>query len=272
MSEVYRSTPQLHKSTVPTYGHLRLSSRNMKNTFQVQHPRLGFVDHAEAYGRHLLEQTCKSIPCNTTLDLGCGSGNDLMIVKKSHPDANCIGVEFSERNKEKLVSLGIQPFSVNIENQKLPIADCSLDLVIANQVFEHTKEIFWINHEIFGTLKIGGHLYLGVPNTLSLHNRLLGLVGTHPTCVQTTSAHVRSFSKRDTIKFYDRIGSSFCKVNAFQGAQFYPFPPSIGRPLANLFPSMAVTIFFLIRKTADYNTQFLDWVGKQQLETNFFVG
>ncbi|WP_219884784.1 methyltransferase domain-containing protein [Merismopedia glauca] len=61
---------------------------------------------------------------------------------------------------------GIEVISRNIENQVFPFADETIDFVIANQVIEHTKEIYWINHEIFRTLKVGGYLWLGVPNVL----------------------------------------------------------------------------------------------------------
>jgi len=64
------------------------------------------------------------------------------------------------------MAAGIKPMSVNIEAEPLPLENESVELVIANQVLEHTKEIYWINHEIFRTLKVGGHLYLGVPNVL----------------------------------------------------------------------------------------------------------
>ena len=36
----------------------------------------------------------------------------------------------------------------NIERDDLPLADGQADLIIANQVLEHTKEIFWIFHEV----------------------------------------------------------------------------------------------------------------------------
>lgn len=244
----------------------------MNDPQAIQHPRLRFVDHAETFGRHILADLCPPINCQVTLDIGCGHGADLMIVKAQHPKATCYGVEFSDWNQKQLSQLGIKPLSLNIENQKIPLENESVDLVIANQVFEHTKEIFWINHEIFRTLKVGGHMYLGVPNTLAWHNRLLALLGRHPTCVQSASAHVRAFSKHDTLQFYKRIAPHSYSISAFRGAQFYPFPKRIARPLANSFPSLAVTIFFLIKKIQAYDNEFINWVDKQQLETNFFTG
>lgn len=158
---------------------------------------------------------------------------------------------------------------MNIENQSLPFENETIDLIIANQVLEHTKELFFINHEIFRTLKVGGCLYTGVPNVLSFHNRVLGLLGVHPTCAKMISGHVRIFSKRDTMLFYREIAGGFTAIEGFYGSQFYPFPPALARPLAAMMPSLAVSIFFLIRKVARYEGQFLQWLSKARLETNF---
>jgi SAM-dependent methyltransferase len=131
--------------------------------------------------------------------------------------------------------MGIEPISLNIENQQFPFENESIDFIIANQILEHTKEIFWINHEIFRSLRIGGYLYLGVPNVLSLHNRILGIFGVHPTSTKLISAHVRVFSKNDTINFYSNIAGRFTSIEKFSGSQFYPFPKIMARPLSTTF-------------------------------------
>lgn len=230
------------------------------------------VDHTETYGRHVLSKIVKDLDVSLCVDLGCGNGDDLIIVKKHNPKCELIGVDFGDWNKEKLINRGVNPISVNIENQRLPFGDETIDLLIANQILEHTKEIYWINHEIFRTLKVGGCLYVGVPNVLSLHNRILGLLGIHPTCIKMISAHVRAFSKNDTILFYREIAGRFAVVDNFHGSQFYPFPKSLARPLATLFPSLAFSIFFLIRKTERYQGEFVEWLSKSPLETNFYAG
>jgi len=37
----------------------------------------------------------------------------------------------------------------------------------------------------------------------------------------------------------------------FKGSNFYPFPSFVAKVLGNLFPSLAVSIFFLLRKEKD---------------------
>lgn len=234
--------------------------------------RLGIVDHNETYGRHILQRVIKDLNVSLCVDLGCGMGNDLTVVKTNKPQAKCIGVDYGHWNREILLEKDITSVSVNIENQPLPFENETVDLMIANQVLEHIKEIYWINHEIFRSLKVGGYLYLGVPNVLSLHNRLLGLLGIHPTSAKLISAHVRVFSKKDTMLFYREVANQFIAIEKFHGSQFYPFPKIIARPLASMFPSCAFSIFFLIRKTEKYTGAFIEWLSKTPLETNYYQG
>lgn len=234
--------------------------------------RLTIVDHAETYGRHLLRQVSRDLDISLCLDLGCGSGDDLLIVRESNPRARCVGIDFGLWNRDLLSERGIVPISVNIENEALPFQDETVDFVVVNQVLEHTKEIFWINHEVFRTLRVGGHLYLGVPNVLSLHNRLLGLFGIHPTSAKLISGHIRVFSKPDTLLFYREIAAGFTAVRKFSGSQFYPFPRGIARLLAAALPSAAFSIFFVIQKTGPYRGEFIERLRTAPLETNFFTG
>lgn len=234
--------------------------------------RLTTVDHNESYGRYILEKTIKRIKINKCIDIGCGGGNDLAIVKKYNPNASLIGIDFGSWNTKRLKELGIQPLSINIEAESLPFEDESMDFIIANQFMEHAKEVFWINHEIFRTLKVNGHFFMGTPNILTFHNRLLMLFGFHPTQHKLLSAHVRPFSKTDVLYFYHVIGNAFCRIEKFYGSQFYPFPKPVARFLSSIFPSLSFSIFFLIKKTSRYHCEFIEWPKKANLETNFYVG
>jgi len=234
--------------------------------------RLNIVDHDETYGRHILDKIVQRIKVEKCVDIGCGEGGDLSIVRQHHPNAELFGVDFGLWNSDKIKALGVKPVVMNVENNTLPFEDESIDLIIANQVLEHTKEVFWINHEIFRCLKVGGTFFMGVPNVLSLHNRILMLFGHHPTCSKMTSGHIRVFSKRDVSSFYRNIGDSFCKIEQFYGSQFYPFPKTIARFLSKVFPAYAVASFYVIKKIGKYNSEFIEWPEHAQLETNYFIG
>ena len=90
-------------------------------------------------------------------------------------------------------------------------------------------------------------LILGVPNLASFHNRLLLAIGRQPTCIQNNSAHIRGFTRPDILKLLNIFPGGY-ELKSFGGGNFYPFAPILAKPLANIFPSMAWSNFFLLKK------------------------
>jgi SAM-dependent methyltransferase len=233
----------------------------------------GMIDHLETYGPHVIEDLTKNIHNpEVCVDLGAGGGRDLGILRKLHPHAKLIALEAGREYADNLRGKADEILIANIERDVFPFANESVDLFIANQVLEHTKEIFWIFNEVSRSLKVGGHFIFGVPNICSLHNRFLMLFGKHPTQHKVCSAHVRPFSKDDTLAFLNACFPAGYSLEEFRGSQFYPFPKSIARPLANALPEAAFTIFFKIRKLREYNSEFAFYPGRAHLETNFWTG
>ncbi|MGC8622268.1 MAG: class I SAM-dependent methyltransferase [Caldisphaera sp.] len=233
------------------------------------------IDRSLNYGRHIIENFAKKIrnnreTCDGILDIGAGQGSDLMIFKKYFQYAKLMALEYHESNILTLLNKGIKTFKCDIERDRFPFDDESVDIIIANQILEHTKEIFWIFHEITRVLKTNGYFIIGIPNLASLHNRLLLLAGRQPTCIKNKSAHVRGFTKYDMIDLLNLWGGY--KLIDFKGSNFYPFPPFVAKLLASLLPSMSVSIFFLLEKTEKYNDAFIRYPIENKLETNFFIG
>jgi len=234
-----------------------------------------FIDHLETYGPHVVEELVGSLrDLNVVVDLGAGGGRDLGIVRRLHPKATLIAVEGGLKYAKGLAGKADKICVVNIERDRLPLEDGQADLIIANQVLEHTKEVFWIFHEVSRSLKVGGHFLFGVPNICSFHNRLLLLGGRQPTQHKLCSAHVRPFSKRDTMAFLNACFPGGYELVKFRGCQFYPPPPGrwLVRLLAGTFPTLAFSIFFMIQKTTEYNNEFATYPARAQLETNFWAG
>jgi SAM-dependent methyltransferase len=237
------------------------------------HPLGRFTDQQETYGPQVVEDLVAGLDnLKTIVDLGAGSGRDLGIVRQFHPQARLIAIEGGYEYAQFLTGKADTIYVKNIEVDKLPFSNEEVDLIIANQVLEHTKEIFWIFHEVTRSLKIGGHFLFGVPNICSLHNRFLLMLGKHPTQHKVCSAHVRPFSKNDTMAFLNACFPEGYELAAFRGSQFYPFPRGMARILARTFPTLAFTIFFLIRKRRAYENEFATYPARAHLETNFWTG
>lgn len=234
------------------------------------------IDHHETYGPHVILSFLKHIAAHQTvdcvLDIGAGAGRDLSIAESIFPQAKKLAIESYPLLVEILSKKVDRVIPLNIEQDALPMPNESVDVIIANQMLEHTKEIFWITHEITRSLKVGGYFIMGVPNVASLHNRLLLLLGQHPTQHKLYSAHVRPFSKYDTIKFMEVCFPGGYELVKFAGSQFYPFPAKLTRVFCKLMPNMSFSIFFLFRKVKPYHREFLEHPVKAKLETPFFLG
>lgn len=238
-----------------------------------QHPLARWVDHNETYGPHLVSRMVNGIDSiDRVVDIGAGSGRDLALVKRHHPDAKTIAIEASKTFAEGLRGKADEIHVLDIERSEFPFQPDSIDLFIANQILEHTKEVFWIFDQVTRALKVGGHFLFAVPNVASFHNRLLLMAGVHPTQYKMCSPHVRTFSKADTVKFLNACFPDGYELVDFGGSQFFPLPKPLARVASSVFPTMAVSIFFLIRKKRAYTSEFASYPSLAQFETNFWAG
>lgn len=231
------------------------------------------IDRSLNYGRQHIEAFLRQVlSCDLIVDLGAGGGTDLRIARKVHANAKLVAVESWPPYQLLLKKEGFEVFALDLERERLPFADQSVDAIVVNQVLEHCKDIFWIFSEITRVLKVDGCVIVGVPNLAALHNRFLLAIGRQPTQIKTASAHVRGYTKSDFLHFLESCFPSGYVMEGFGGGNFYPFPPAVAKPLAKLFPSAAWGIFMLFRKTKAYNGEFLKFPVEQQLETNFWLG
>jgi SAM-dependent methyltransferase len=206
------------------------------------------------------------------LDLGAGYGDDLLNLRRLSSRFELLAIENAPACIERLTSQDIRHFPINVELEKIPLADESLDLVIANQVLEHMKDVFWIFHEMTRVLKVGGYLLVGVPNLASFHNRILLLFGKQPSPIKTYSAHVRGFTKGDLCRFIEAgFPNGFMRLKTV-GANFYPFPGWLANLFAAAWPTGAWSIFVLFKKLNSYADSFVEFPVRQKLETRFYLG
>lgn len=222
------------------------------------------------YGREQIERyIALGTPPRKALDIGVGDGFDLLTVKRLCPEAELLGLDFRQEKLEAAARLGISPFRVDLEEERFPFADESVDLVVANQVFEHLKNYFWCLHECLRVLTVGGSFIVGVPNLASLHNRLLLLLGRQPTSIRVLSAHVRGFTRQEFAQAALTVASGSLVLVDSCGANFYPLPRRAARLAARLLPSCAVSSFYLFRKHAPYTAGYLRQMEGSKLESDF---
>lgn len=231
------------------------------------------IDRSLNYGRPIVRRFLAAArPYRRVLDIGAGQGADLLAARAIEPECRLHAIEAWPPYVERLRDEGIEVFNLDLERDPMPFEDEAIDVVIANQILEHTKEVFWIFDQIARVLRVGGQLIVGVPNLASGHNRLLLLFGRQPSVVKTASAHVRGFTRSDLLRFLDEAWPGGFRLRDHAGANFYPFPPVLAKPLARLLPTLAWGLFLRLEKTRSYDGAFRTFPERARLETNFYTG
>jgi hypothetical protein len=90
--------------------------------------------------------------------------------------------------------------------------------------------------------------------------------------IKTASAHVRGFTRADLRHFLDAACPGGFAFRDWAGANFYPLPPALARPMARALPSLAWGLFLRLAKQREYQGEFLSFPAREQLETNFYTG
>lgn len=231
------------------------------------------IDRSLNYGRHHIRKWYKMIQkakMDDVLDIGAGYGSDLLLAREVKPDVRLHAIEISPEYQNVLKQQDITVYPIDIEHQSIPLPNESMDVIVANMILEHIKEVFWVFHEISRVLRMGGHLIIGVPNLASLHNRLLLLFGKQPSCIQNYTAHVRGYTKGDLLKLLSLCYPDGYALTRSGGGNFYPFPPGLAKPLATVFPNHAWGITLLMRKQKNYTGDFLRYPREKHLDSVFY--
>lgn len=189
------------------------------------------------------------------LDVGCWDGVKSFDYGKAIglDKKNIYGLEIVEDQIEK-ASKRINCLKTDLEADNFSVDDEFFDVVVANQVFEHLKNIYTPISEIYRVLKVGGYLIFSVPNLSSLHNRVLMMLGFQPTSIRIIGPHVRGFSYIGTKNFLE-FNEHF-EVVKKTGVGFYPsFYPLTG--LLEKFVGLSHTVIWVAKKK---KTKLNNWM------------
>ena len=98
----------------------------------------------EAARRALLDQACIR-PGQRVLDIGCGTGSLVVLIKRLHPDVDVVGLDPDPkalargRRKAARTSVSVQ-FDQGFADE-LPYADASVDRVFSSFMFHHLSDV-----------------------------------------------------------------------------------------------------------------------------------
>ena len=135
------------------------------------------------------------------LDLGCRDGT----ITKFYTEGNeVIGIDIDRTALELCgKNLGIKTLWIDLNNETLPFAAQSFDVVIAGELLEHLYHPQLLIKEAHRALRKEG-LFLGsVPNSFHLKNRVLFLLGRY----FEDRTHFHQFSRRNIEEFLSDVFS-----------------------------------------------------------------
>lgn len=211
----------------------------------------GFKENAYRARQKRIDDILKSLLLGKDaklLGVGCAEGRatlqhaEVVGIKKE----NIYGLDIDDRYI-KLAKEKFKVYKTDVEVENFLFEDCYFDLVIADQILEHIKNIKHVIDEVFRVLKPGGYFIVSTPNLAALHNRTLLFFGKQPLCINVFSDHIRGFVP-ETLKKFILKEVKGSKVIYFTGAGFYPLWGWLAEVLSKIFPTLAVYIIFLFRK------------------------
>lgn len=183
------------------------------------------------------------------LDVGCWDGEFSRRCAAVLGADRVLGVEVYETPARAAEARGLEVARVDLEAERLPWPDASVDVVLCNQVLEHLKNIWLPMAEMHRVLRPGGYAVLSVPNLASLHNRVLMGLGRQPTSIRVFGPHVRGYTWSEFHQLVEKDGAY--SVEASRGAGFYPVPSPWSAPLSAVWRGASHTTVLLARKTSD---------------------
>ncbi len=117
-------------------------------------------------------------PGSSVLDLGCGDGGLLSLLKKERGVSRLQGIEIDEKAIYRCVARGLSVFHGDIDSGLSEYGDDSFDYVILDQSFQQVKKPDNVLQE---ALRVGRKVIVAFPNFAYYKARFqLGLAGKAP--------------------------------------------------------------------------------------------
>jgi SAM-dependent methyltransferase len=201
------------------------------------------------------------------LDLACWDGEATAYYGSRLGIRDLHGLDFFDTQIGKARAQGVQVEKCDLETGVFPHAEGTFDLAVANQVFEHLKQIYRPLTELHRVLKPGGILIFSVPNLAALHCRLQLMLGRQPSTIKLFEAHVRAFTPSALQPFL--TFNDLFSIEAFTGSGYYPFPPPLSEWLCRVFKTTAVFQLYVLRKRKSGVPTWQDEIMRREVQSTF---
>jgi ubiquinone/menaquinone biosynthesis C-methylase UbiE len=213
-----------------------------------------------------LKKALQEIPANKTLlDIGSWDGRKTLWWAQAAKTQKVTGLELVPQEAEKARKRGIKTYVCDIDHDKWPIKNNSVDCVMSNLVIEHLTDVDHFISESYRVLKKGGYMIVSTNNLSSWHNIGSLLFGWAP--LDLTNSSTKAWSIGNPFVTHPNAmpgyGKTFChkcvytakwlkdwyelykfKLVDIKGSGYYPLPPFLG----NIDKTHAAYIILTFRK------------------------
>jgi len=182
------------------------------------------------YHKVVADKVIQLLPQNGTLiEIGCGVGITLAMIKKQRPDVKIIAADIDAK------CLAITGERVPDAQQVTIVADrpfseigSGYDIIIASHVLEHLKNPYDSIKQFMEMLKPGGHLIVAVPNPVR-PNIFFGNIMKKD---YVNRGHVYAWDRSHWINFLERILNLNVIEYPVDFIPVYPISKFTGKPWA----------------------------------------
>lgn len=203
------------------------------------------------------------------LDIGCGAGVATRFIADCVEAGQAFGVDIAEPDAAR--ALGIAASMCDLECDRLPFDDASVNAIHCGEVIEHLVDTDHLMEEIHRVLAPGGVCVLSTPNLAAWHNRIALAFGFQPFLSQVSfrfapgrmpmspgegGGHLRMFTRRAIVEFIQLHGFEVLRQ---QGAGIFDLGTPQGSDVMKLLvapfdrvfsamPSLASDILLAFRR------------------------
>lgn len=151
-------------------------------------------------------------------DLGCGAGQQLDLIKKKYPEAECYGFDLSGFNISRARELNSKIKWVRSDIEDIKGFGGYFDVVICSEVIEHVQHPEKVIDKVTKITKRDGQIIFSIPNmdTVDEIKSMLKKIGVHkmfPKSFSSDEWHVRDMNQ---VIFGKLIESKMVYKNSFE--------------------------------------------------------
>ncbi len=125
------------------------------------------------------QQMVEVNPTAWLLDCGCREGVNTAELAQIVRAQKVIGLDYNSKALMQASARKIIPLQADL-NHHIPLAESSVDVIVATDVLEHLIDPYTFVGEMYRVLRPGGYIVLDTPNLASWHNIFALLIGVQP--------------------------------------------------------------------------------------------